>query len=381
MIQTNPFIKGEWIINQNQRIYFIKETYQYPINHGKIKINHLPTFNNFLSIYCGYPVKNKITDNILFFDIETTNLCANSSCFVFLVGLCWFENSGLTIIQLFLDDFSSEPLLLSHLEKIIDNYSMIATYNGKSFDVPALKTRLIMNGMNDIFVEKVHFDLLHISRTIFKNKISSFKLNNIEEEVLEFKRSYDDIPGWLIPQVYFDYLETGQTGLLNNIFYHNKIDVISLASLFFLFDRLMDSSSITKYYHKEDLIGIVRLIARTGNYKVADQYSSNIFQKHTQLKNMKHLDAKTLEELAMISKKIGNWSKAVNIWDLAVENGSFFACVELAKFFEHKEKDYDKAIEYVKRALNILKTQKIIEPSRDDLDKRFNRLSYKKKRT
>lgn len=235
--------------------------------------------------------------------------------------------------------------------------------------------------MNDIFVEKVHFDLLHISRIIYKNKLSSFKLNNIEEAVLEFNRSYDDIPGWLIPQVYFDYLETGQTGLLNNIFYHNKIDVISLASLFFLFDRLMDSSSVTKYYHNEDLLGIVRLIARTGNYKVADQYSSNIFQKHTQLKNMKHLDVKTLEELAMISKKIGNWGKAVNIWDLAVERGSFFACVELAKFFEHKEKDYEKAIEYVKRALNILTTQKIIEPSPDDLDKRFNRLSYKKRRT
>jgi len=381
MNQTNPFLNGEWICDQNQRVFYSKEIYQYPINHGTIKINHLPTFNNFLPILCNYPSTTKITDNIMFFDIETTNLCTNSSCFVFLIGLCWFENSGLTITQLFLDDFSSEPFFLSLLEKIIDKFSMIATYNGKSFDVPAIKTRLIMNGMNDIFVDKVHFDLLHISRIIYKNKLSSFKLNNIEEAVLEFKRSYDDIPGWLIPQVYFDYLETGQTGLLNNIFYHNKIDVISLASLFFLFDRLMDSSSVTKYYHNEDLLGIVRLIARTGNYKVADQYSSNIFQKHTQLKNMKHLDVKTLEELAMISKKIGNWGKAVNIWDLAVERGSFFACVELAKFFEHKEKDYEKAIEYVKRALNILTTQKIIEPSPDDLDKRFNRLSYKKRRT
>jgi TPR repeat protein len=43
-------------------------------------------------------------------------------------------------------------------------------------------------------------------------------------------------------------------------------------------------------------------------------------------------------------KRRGEWEKAVALWEKAAEHGDVGACIELAKYYEHKMGDYEKAL-------------------------------------
>ena len=60
---------------------------------------------------------------------------------------------------------------------------MIVSYNGKSFDMPLLKTRFIMNRLA-VPALPPHLDLVHLARRIHKARLKSHTLATIEGEVL-----------------------------------------------------------------------------------------------------------------------------------------------------------------------------------------------------
>jgi hypothetical protein len=57
----------------------------------------------------------------------------------------------------------------------------------------------------------------------------------------------------------------------------------------------------------------------------------------------------------LIYKRSGRWSEAIRLWEsiLVDDPGNYFAVAELAKWFEHKCRDFKKAIDVVSKALNL----------------------------
>ena len=127
-------------------------------------------------------------------------------------------------------DYPEEKFLLQSIADTLMGYDAICTFNGRTFDVPLLRDRFLMNRMDDSCLDKPHIDLLHIARRVFKLRLQRCNLGKLEEAVLGIPR-FDDLPGAQVPQRFFDYLKTGKFDLLTDVLEHNAQDVASLCVL------------------------------------------------------------------------------------------------------------------------------------------------------
>jgi hypothetical protein len=171
-------------------------------------------------------------ENLLFFDIETTGLSGGAGTTIFLAGFCSVIREEARIVQYFLNDLSSERLFLRLISDHLATDSILVSYNGKSFDYNIIRNRFILNRISDEGLTHAHVDLLHSSRRLWKGMFSDFSLGTVERMALGVSRT-DDIPGFLIPDVYFDYLKGMDVPQkLEKVFFHNRLDVLSLLALF-----------------------------------------------------------------------------------------------------------------------------------------------------
>lgn len=163
---------------------------------------------------------------IVFLDIETTGL---SNTPLFLIGLLYFDGSKLNVEQLFARDYSEEISLLHYFSEIIPSFKVMVTFNGKSFDIPFINNRMIYHRkfMNRI---PIHIDILHHSRRRWRGKTPDCKLQTLEYYICGRQRT-DDIPSALVPEIYREFVRTGKTEFLKNVFYHNALDLITLCEL------------------------------------------------------------------------------------------------------------------------------------------------------
>lgn len=172
-------------------------------------------------------------DKLLFFDVESTGLSSGAGNMVFLIGLGYFgEKEEFLIEQYFIEDFSNEQGLLCVLKDIFERKKHLVSFNGRSFDFHILKNRFILSRRFEFTLDNLlHFDLLHSSRRMWKDLVEPFSLNNLERGVLGLERTDEDVPGYLVPEFYRNYLRTGNAKELEKIFYHNLMDVKSMLGL------------------------------------------------------------------------------------------------------------------------------------------------------
>ena len=161
--------------------------------------------------------------NILYLDTETTGFMGAGTV-AFEVGMGCLTDSGFQIHQLVMRDYPEEKFLLQSIADTLMGYDAICTFNGRTFDVPLLRDRFLMNRMDDSCLDKPHIDLLHIARRVFKLRLQRCNLGKLEEAVLGIPR-FDDLPGAQVPQHFFDYLKTGNFDLLTDVLEHNAQDV------------------------------------------------------------------------------------------------------------------------------------------------------------
>ena len=146
------------------------------------------------------------------------------------VGIGQLTTEGFRIRQFFLRDLAAEGALLTALVPIFRQASALVTYNGKLFDAALLDTRFRLARMPFDFHALLHFDLLYPARVLWKLRWGSVRLGDLERSVLRYERP-EDVPGELIPQLYFDYLRSGNEHPLRIVFQHNTADLVSLAAL------------------------------------------------------------------------------------------------------------------------------------------------------
>ncbi|MBI2528548.1 MAG: ribonuclease H-like domain-containing protein [Candidatus Rokubacteria bacterium] len=168
-------------------------------------------------------------DRLLYLDTETTGLAGGTGTYAFLVGAGFVDGAELEVRQFFMRDLDEEPALLAAVDGLLRRFDGLVTYNGAGFDLPLLETRFVL-GRRRWPGEGVHLDLLPAARRLWGGRLADCRLGTVEQRVLGFSRE-DDVPGALIPSLYFDYLRRRHPGDVPRIFEHNRHDILSLAAL------------------------------------------------------------------------------------------------------------------------------------------------------
>ena len=119
--------------------------------------------------------------------------------------------------------------MLEELCERVREASFVVTFNGKSFDWPLLLTRLVLNRLPRP-KDPLHLDLLHCARRVYKRRLKEVRLVRLERELLGMYRT-GDIDGHEIPEVYWSYVRGAGTTAMDSVVEHNTNDVIALASL------------------------------------------------------------------------------------------------------------------------------------------------------
>lgn len=169
-------------------------------------------------------------ETIRFIDIETTGLYHLQP--IFLTGVLYFRNGEGRIRQMLARNYEEERAILRETISEIDGARVIASYNGRSFDLPYLQSRLNYHRLNSLAVDR-HFDLLRSTRRAYRERLPNCRLITVEKYLLQQERE-NDLPGALVPEVYQQYLDTGDRRCLEPILRHNAEDLLSMAKLLHL---------------------------------------------------------------------------------------------------------------------------------------------------
>jgi len=168
--------------------------------------------------------------DVLFLDTETTGLSGGTGTYIFLIGVAHFAGNELLLRQHMLLDLGAEREFIEQLKGEIEPFRACASYNGKAFDLPIIRTRFVMTIRSEVTVDDSHLDLLHPARRLWRDRFGSTTLKQLEESVLDDGRTAD-IPGWLIPDAYFHYLRKRDPAIIAPVLEHNARDVISLVRI------------------------------------------------------------------------------------------------------------------------------------------------------
>ncbi|MBM3145678.1 MAG: hypothetical protein FJ010_12070 [Chloroflexi bacterium] len=290
-------------------------------------------------------------EQFVFLDTETTGLAGGAGTYTFLIGAGRFEGDGFRLAQFFLRDPAEETAQLAAFEKFVAPCEAIVSFNGKAFDMPLLDNRYILNGWPPPLKNAGHLDLLHLARRLWKARLPSRALGDLEARILGATRSQQDVPGWMVAELYFDYLHTGDARPLRGVFYHNEMDVISLAALLNHMSMLLADPMSGGVEYGLDLIAIGKLYADLGYFDQA----ARIYQHGLTHDDVQHKAYwKAIEQLSFLHKKSSDIEEAMKLWQQAAEDGQIYAYVELAKMFEHKKGDFAEASRWTQQAIEIV---------------------------
>jgi uncharacterized protein YprB with RNaseH-like and TPR domain len=280
----------------------------------------------------------------LYLDTETTGLHGGTGTVAFLVGLAFFTDadataSGLLVEQLLVKNLGEEAPVLARVGERLRAASMIVTFNGKSFDLPLLRTRFTMNRM-EWPGERPHLDLLHVARRLHKARGIECRLTTIEREVLGFER-VDDTPGSEVSSCYLRYLRTGDGFGLLGVVEHNAWDVVAMAALVGLYGEPLAGSRLTA----DDLVGVARTLAKAGDTAQALDLASRVVDEGAPTARSRGLRAR-----AEIAKARGDRARAMADFESLAETVDDPAVrLELAKLYEHYVKAPEQALALVER--------------------------------
>jgi hypothetical protein len=289
-------------------------------------------------------------ENFIFLDTETTGLSGGTGTLAFMIGVGRYRGGSFITEQFFLRGPAEEAALLAALESFCADMAAVVTYNGKSFDIPILNTRYVLQGFISPFEELPHLDLLHLTRRIWKARLEQCNLGNIENRIFGLNRDSDEIPGYLIPEYYTRYLREGDAEPLKGIFAHNAQDVVSLAALFALFTDILSEPTAWENECSQDLTSLGRLVEQLGDADTA----LSLYEKGRSLDTAPEPRVEPLLAQARLLKRQSRHPEAAELWSQAAEAGSLEALEELAKYHEHRRGRAKDALACVDRAVELL---------------------------
>jgi uncharacterized protein len=282
-----------------------------------------------------------------FLDTETSGLSGGTGTYAFLVGVARFVDDQFTLKQFFMRDPAEEPALLEGLANFLAPCEALVTFNGKAFDAPLLTTRYRMHQIPNPYKGYSHLDLLPLARRLWRDRLESRALKYLEEHVLGLTRSAEEVPGYEIPWLYFDYLRTGDARPLAGVFYHNAMDVVAMAALLTHMNEMIQNPFDGAVQHGLDFIALGKLFEDLGHWDEA----ARLFERGLESGLNESDFGVATRRLSILQKKRGDLGEAVRLWESAAQQGHLYAFIELAKHYEHRERDLESAIKWTSFAL------------------------------
>lgn len=364
---------GELVTNHAGAYCMVRTFYPGSYHHGRMV---LPTEQLERSLARSAFAMKELPGNVkvsslLFVDTETTGL-GGAGAVAFLVGCASVTENGFEVRQYLMPDYSDEAAMLEALLEEFSPDKTLVTYNGAAFDLPLLRGRMIVNRVARELAMADHLDLLHAARRLFRRRLGDCSLTNVERELFGFHRE-DDVPGYLIPSIYFDWLGSRRLDGLTGVLEHNRLDIVSLWFLAVMVAEAFESDGST-LDAADDLHSLARVYSKRKHHdKVVDlchrrdEISSGVAQPDVAL-----FQAQAL-------KRAGEKEQAVLLW-CSLSGGesreAYWANLELAMYYEHTARDYPQALRCALAAQRICSYSK---SHRDRLKQRIKRLMNRKK--
>lgn len=309
----------------------------------------------------------------LYLDTEATGLAGGTGTIPFLVGLAWFEGEELVVEQLLLRRLGDEAPMLARVADRIAQASMLVSFNGKAFDWPLLRTRFVMNRLA-IPGERPHLDLVHVARRIHRaargrggvgdprsgptlervteddevQRATSCKLTSLERQILGFGR-VDDVPSAEVPARYSHFLRTGDADAILSVCDHNLWDVVSMVALVGVYAdavRGLDEANAEPELPGlggRDMVGIARTLRRAGDLPRARRAADVAVEASVDDDDLARIARKTRGAIAKGTRD--DRTALDDFGVLADEHDDKEARLELAKLYEHRLRDPQRALE------------------------------------
>ncbi len=314
----------------------------------------------------------------LFLDTETTGLMGGTGTYPFMVGIAWWDAGGLEVEQFFMRELSEEHALLLTLAERMAERPVLVTFNGKSFDWPLLETRYRMTRKIRAVAPRAHLDFLHPARNLWRVRLGSVRLAELEKYVLGWNRGADLISE-MIPQFYFDYLRGGPPEPLVQIFLHNQMDLRGLAGLA---SRIVATLADPQTNGKDglELYGVSRICERRGDMARARKHYAQSLDAVLPAET----DRAARRSLARLAKREGDLPLALKLWEsiLGPSREGLEAYKQLAIHYERQTREPQRAALLIRKALAELRpasrnaglSAALLRRYRNDFERRLQRL-------
>ena len=261
-------------------------------------------------------------------------------------GAGFFQNDRFVVRQYFLKQYNAESRMLESFEELLTHHRHIISFNGKCYDMPLLINRFILCQKQTCLAELSHTDLLYPARILWRGRLNSVTFSCLEKEILKKKRS-DDIPGWMIPSIYFNYQRQGETDTIKRIFNHNRDDIVGLMLLY----RELSLRFILPDQHKSTSFPVARYL-----FEKSPEIALTLLESTVNDPYNSEDAYQAMKLLGQYHKKQGDYDQAHSYWKRMTylnPRAELTPFIELAKYYEHKAKDLIKAQEIVNYALSF----------------------------
>lgn len=349
---VEDLLTGEVVETPAGKHFETEKLYARHQRHGSYEISDLIELpDDLLAALSDGAIERAHPTRWVFLDTETTGLAGGSGTYAFLIGAGWIAEDGFRVRQFFMRDYDEEASALHALNALLGRFDVLITYNGKSYDQPLLETRFTMNRARTPFARMEHLDLLYGARRLFKLRLENCRLVNLENQILGVERE-GDVPGEMIPYLYFEYLRSRRAVRLAPVFHHNVLDIVSLACLTGVIPEAFRDPENIRARHGADLLGVARWLRVSGRVEEAHRLMRRAVDMGLPDRHL----FRALFEAGEIEKKLGQEHAAIATFtDLTLSPNPFQARAyeELAKHYEHRERNMTMALECVREARRI----------------------------
>jgi len=376
-VSIDSVVSGSFISTHRGDVFAAEQIYPSGYIYGSAPLVSTRSFT-LISQWSNDPnVLDLPLDKFAFLDTETSGLSGGTGTYAFLVGAARFIDGKYVLKQFFMRDPAEEPALLEGLAKFLAPCEALVTFNGKAFDAPLLSTRYKLHHIPIPYKEYSHVDLLPLARRLWRDRLESRALKYLEEHVLGLTRSSEEVPGYEIPWLYFDYLRTRDATPLGGVFYHNAMDVVAMAALLAHMNDMLESPFEGKVEHGLDFVAIGKLFEDLGRWDEA----ARLFERGLEFGLGESDFGVAVKRLSILQKKRGDMDEAVRLWEESARKGHLYAFIELAKYHEHKQRDAKIAMKWTNSALKHVKNSDMPEYMRtywiNEIEHRLQRLKRK----
>ncbi len=376
-VPIEDVLDGRWIETRRGEAFMLEQTFETEYRHGVASI-HLDAPLGTLAAWArDERVGSLGLPDFAFLDTETSGLSGGTGTYAFLVGAGRFVDGEFRLAQFFMRDPSEEPALLEALADFLAPCTSLVTFNGKAFDAPLLRTRYTLHAIPCPFDGYSHIDLLPLARRLWRDRLPSRALKYLEENILAAPRTSEEVPGYEIPFLYFDFLRSGDATPLKGIFYHNAMDVVAMAALLNLTTSWLARPHESEIEHGLDVIALAKLFEDLNRWDDA----ALLYERGLQTDLPETDFWQAIRRLSVLQRRRGDVETAVRLWERAAAQGHIYAHVELAKYYEHQRKDPTAALDWTQTAIEQVRAADLPAYVRqhwmDELEHRRARLARK----